>query len=241
MAAPFRRDARVTFAVALWVRICVAAWAAARIPPTADATFYQQIADRISQGLGYTWLWPDGAVTYAAHYPVGYPALVAAVYAVTGPDLVAAMLLNALLGALGAFAAHRLAARALPTDDGRGRRLALAAGLLVALHPGLVAYTPALMTEGVVAALVTCAAAVAAWARDRSSGMGRVVAVGLVVGVATLVRPQSLVLAPAFGAPRRRSAGLPHGRGAAPPGRWRRPRSPRSSSAPRGPRATACA
>ncbi len=187
-------DGLAVFAIALAERLSVVSWAGSRIPPAADGTYYQQIAARLAAGLGYTWLWPDGAVTYAAHYPVGYPALVGAVYAFTGPRPVGAMVLNALLGALAAFAAHRLVARAAPAR----RRLALAAGLLVAFHPGLVAYTPALMTEGVTAALVTCAAAVAAWARDRR-GLLPAVAIGLVVGLATLVRPQSLVLAPFFG------------------------------------------
>src|SRR5262249_7485196 len=71
MPPPARRHALLPFAVALDVRLAVVAWAAARFPPAADATYYQRIAERISQGLGYTWLWPDGAVTYAAHYPVG--------------------------------------------------------------------------------------------------------------------------------------------------------------------------
>jgi 4-amino-4-deoxy-L-arabinose transferase-like glycosyltransferase len=186
-----RRDALLTFAVALAARLAVVAWAWQRIPPAADGTYYERIAERIAQGLGYTWLWPDGVVTYAAHYPVGYPAFVGAVYAVTGPHPVAAMTLNAVLGALAALAAHRLAARCM------GPRRALLAGMLVALHPGLVAYTPALMTEGVTAALVTAAAAVAAWARDRRAAAA--IPVGLVVGIATLVRPQCIVLAPLFG------------------------------------------
>jgi 4-amino-4-deoxy-L-arabinose transferase-like glycosyltransferase len=185
------RDAIAVGSVALLLRLAVVAWAASRIPPTADGAYYQRIAERISQGLGYTWLWPDGAVTYAAHYPVGYPALVAAVYTVTGPRPAAAMVLNALLGALSALAVHRLALRAASP------RLALVAGLLVAIHPGLVAYTPAIMTEGVTASLVACAAAAAAWARGRAPAA--VLVVGAIVGVATLVRPQSLVLAPAFG------------------------------------------
>jgi len=182
--------------VALAARLAVVAWAASRIVPIDDAAFYVRIAERIAAGLGYTWLWPDGSVTPSAFYPVGYPALVGAVFAVAGPRPGAVMVLNAALGALGAFAAHRLALRATPS-----RRLALAAGLLVALHPALVAYTPVLMTDGVVAALVTCAAAVAAWARDREGlrpGAAGA-AVGLVLGVATLVRPQSIVLAPLFG------------------------------------------
>ncbi|MFT3764952.1 MAG: hypothetical protein QM820_05455 [Minicystis sp.] len=190
-------------ALALFARLAVVAWAAARIPPAADGTYYQRIADRIAQGLGYTWLWPDGVITYAAHYPVGYPAMVGAVYAITGPRPGAAMILNAFLGALAALAAHRLALRAAGPFNARNRNIALAAGLLVALHPGLVAYTPALMTEGVTASLLTCAAAVVAWARDRDPAAPRsalpIVAVGLVLGLATLVRPQSLALAPIFG------------------------------------------
>ena len=185
------RDSIAVTVVALLARLAVVAWAASRIPPTADGTYYERIAERIAQGLGYTWLWPDGAVTYAAHYPVGYPALVAAVYAVTGPIPAAAMILNAALGALSALAVHRLALRATSP------RLALVAGLLVAIHPGLVAYTPAIMTEGVTASLVACAAAAAAWARGRAPAW--VLVVGVILGVATLVRPQSIVLAPAFG------------------------------------------
>jgi 4-amino-4-deoxy-L-arabinose transferase-like glycosyltransferase len=209
-----RRGAALTLAVALAARLSVVAWAAHRFPPTADGTFYQRIAERIAQGLGYTWLWPDGAVSYAAHYPVGYPALIGAVYAFTGPRPVEAMVVNAALGALGALAVHALAARCARP------KVALAAGLAVALHPGLVFYTPALMTEGVTASLVACAAAVTAWARDRRWGetphapcvgdrlgtdaprrasIAAAAAVGLVVGLATLVRPQSLVLAPIFG------------------------------------------
>jgi Dolichyl-phosphate-mannose-protein mannosyltransferase len=194
-AAPSRRDAWGVAALALAVRLAVVIWAASRFPPTADGTYYQRIAERVAQGLGYTWLWPDGAVTYAAHYPIGYPGAVGAIYALVGPRPAAAMILNAALGALAAYAAHRLAARA------GSRRIALAAGLLVALHPGLVAYTPALMTEGVVAALLAIAAGVAAWTRDRpaSRWMG-IAALGLTLGAATLVRPQSLALAPLFAA-----------------------------------------
>lgn len=202
LAGHHRRDAVAVTLLALLVRLAVVAWAAvSHFPPAADGTYYQRIAERIGQGLGYTWLWPDGAVTYAAHYPVGYPAIVGATYAlidrypflgrVLGPPPVAAMLVNAFFGALAALAAHRLAARAA------GPRLALAAGLLVAVHPGLVAYTPALMTEGVTASLVISAAAIAAWARERGT-LSAAAVLGLVVGVATLVRPQSILLAPLF-------------------------------------------
>jgi len=195
--APSRRDAWVVALVALASRAAVVAWAASRFPPAADGSFYSTIAGRIAAGLGYTWLWPDGAVTFAAHYPVGYPAMVGAIYAVFGAHPGAAMGLQAALGALAAVAVHRLAARA------GSRRAAMIAGLLVALHPGLVAYTPAFMTEGVTAALLACAAWTIAAVRDSlevASGRRRAIALtiaaGLLMGAATLVRPQSIVLAP---------------------------------------------
>ncbi|WP_437586633.1 hypothetical protein [Sorangium sp. So ce1000] len=189
-----RRDGGAIFALALAARIAVVVWAAGRFPPTADGTYYQRIAERIAAGLGYTWLWPDGVVTYAAHYPVGYPAAVGALYAVLGAHPAIAMLLNAVLGALAALAVHRLAARAAP----RSRAVPALSGALVALHPGLVAYTPALMTEGVTGSLVACAAWASARARERRPAPAPFAVIGLLLGAATLVRPQALVLAPLF-------------------------------------------
>lgn len=180
-------------AVALASRLAVALWAWSRFPPVADGVYYQIHAQRLADGLGYTWAWPDGSVTHAAHYPVGYPALVSLVYRVLGTGPGGAMLLNAIVGALGAVAIHRAA---LATTSPRA---ALGAGLVFALHPGLVSYTPALMTEGITAALI----AVALWAAVtlRSATGVRwpaLVALSLVVGAATLIRPQSIVLAPLF-------------------------------------------
>ncbi|WP_437275683.1 hypothetical protein WME90_31135 [Sorangium sp. So ce375] len=189
-----RRDGGAIFALALAARIAVVVWAAGRFPPTADGTYYQRVAERIAAGLGYTWLWPDGAVTYAAHYPVGYPGAVGALYALLGAHPAVAMLLNAVLGALGALAVHRLAARAAP----RSRALPALSGALVALHPGLVAYTPALMTEGVTGSLVACAAWASARARERRPALAPFAVIGLLLGAATLVRPQVLLLAPLF-------------------------------------------
>ncbi len=193
-------DALAVAGVALAARLAVVAWAGARFPPAGDGVYYQRIAERIAAGQGYTWLWPDGAVTFAAHYPVGYPAALGAVYAIVGPGIVAAMVVNALIGALAAVAAHRSVH--LGTSHRAG---ALAAGLLVALHPGLVAYTPAVMTEGAAAALVACAVwaashACAVAARSAPAPWGPIALVGLVIAAATLVRPQCLALAPLIGA-----------------------------------------
>ena len=186
-------DALWLGALALLLRGLVVLWAKDRFPPADDGSFYHVVAQRIAQGAGYTWLWPDGAVSYAAHYPVGYPALLGAAYRVFGARPVVGMAANALLGGLSAFAAQRAVAS-------RGtRRQALIAGLLIALHPGLVFYTPALMTEGVTAELLV----VAAWLTLRvGSGAGtawRLTVLGACLGVLTLVRPQLLVMAPVFG------------------------------------------
>ncbi|HQY61947.1 MAG: glycosyltransferase family 39 protein [Myxococcales bacterium] len=177
--------------VALVARGLVVAWAAPRIPAAADGTYYHTFAERLSRGAGYTWAWPDGAVTYASHYPVGYPALLALPYRLFGAHAGVAMAVNAVLGALLAVSLFVALSRAA------SRGLALGGALVVALHPALVPYTPALMTEGVTTTLVAAACAVGLASRRRSL-LGLAVA-GLLLGAATLARPQCIVLAPAFG------------------------------------------
>jgi hypothetical protein len=177
---------------ALAVRLLVVLYAAGRFPPADDGTYYHVVAGRIARGLGYTWAWPDGAVTYAAHYPVGYPALVAVGYALFGELPVVAMSLNALVGALGTAATHALASRVA------NRRGAGLAGLLVAFEPALVLYTPALMTEAVAGALVIASAAVAT--SMRGTLLLRTLGTGIVLGLAILVRPQLVLTAPGVGA-----------------------------------------
>ncbi|HEX6272040.1 MAG TPA: hypothetical protein VFZ53_03335 [Polyangiaceae bacterium] len=187
-----RRDALLVVGVAFAARFLIVLYAHGRFGPADDGTFYHVVASRIAQGLGYTWLWPDGAVTYAAHYPVGYPALVGAAYAAFGAHATVAMLVNGAFGVLAAFAAHRLVAGSAP------RRAALAAGLFVALEPALVFYTPALMTEGVAGALFLAAGSVAAAPLPRRPFVRSALS-GLVLGVAVLVRPELLLLSPVLG------------------------------------------
>lgn len=195
MRSPGTRDAWIVTGLALAARLGVVAWAGSSIPPAADGTYYHVLAARIAGGEGYTWLWPDGVVTHAAHYPVGYPALIGVAYAAFGAKPVVAMIVNAIIATAGAWAAYDLLRRAT------SRKLALAGGVVAALHPALVPYTAALMTEGVTAGLVAVAAALA----DRASAAtprrawGWIVASGVVMGVATLVRPQVIVLAPVLG------------------------------------------
>ena len=187
------RGAWIAAAIALLVRIGVLAWAGSRFPPAGDGVYYDTLARRLAGGHGYTWLWPDGAVTSVAHYPVGYPAILAAAYAAIGAGPRAAILVNAIFGAAMAFAVHRLVLR-----GGASRRAAMGGALAVGLHPALVPYTAAVMTEGIAASLLVVAAASARGRFDRRwIGWGLA---GLALGVATLVRPQCLAFAPLLGA-----------------------------------------
>ncbi len=192
-AARYLGDACWLAAFSLAVRVLIVVWAHNRFPPADDGTFYHAVAQRIAYGEGYTWLWPDGAVTYAAHYPVGYPALIGAAYAIFGAGPAVAMGLNAALGAFAVFAAQRIVIRR------NSRTLALIAGLLLGLHPGLVFYTPALMTEGVAAELLVVAVWLALRVGDRGRPAWRLVALAACTGILTLVRPQLLVMAPLLG------------------------------------------
>jgi hypothetical protein len=191
----FAGDAWALAGLALALRLSLVAWAASRFAPAEDGKYYQIVAWRIARGLGYTWLWPDGVVTYAAHYPVGYPALLGGLYWLFGPHPWLAMALNALLGSLAVAGVVRLASTVAT------RRGAVIAGVIAALHPTLLFYTPALMTEIVSASILAIGAWVALAARQASRGRKTVAIVGLalLMGVAMLVRPQQIVFAPLLG------------------------------------------
>jgi 4-amino-4-deoxy-L-arabinose transferase-like glycosyltransferase len=174
--------------VALLPRLYVAiAWSK---EPVWDGHYYHLGAERLAQGLGYSedviaagqTLWKPWI-----HYPVGYSLFLAPFYFLFGPKLLIAPILNALIGAVTAAAAHRFGRYYLPPG-----RAALAGGL-VALHPGLIAYSPLVMTE-LLAALLLLAAGLA-MLRFREGYRGIVLA-GLALGVATLVRPASLLVLP---------------------------------------------
>lgn len=180
------------FVLALLPRLYVAVmWAR---EPVWDGHYYDYGARRIAAGLGYS----DDLFVGAhavwhpwCHYPVGYSALLGAVYRVFGSGPHVATITNAVLGACLAAVVHRLARYALSSVRAR------IAGLLVALSPGLILYSALLMTEPIAALGITVAAWLAVRERDRRPLRGAVLA-GLAIGLTTLVRPQSVVCAPAI-------------------------------------------
>jgi dolichyl-phosphate-mannose-protein mannosyltransferase len=176
------------FVVALAPRLYVAlAWGG---EPVWDGHYYDFGARRIAAGLGYSDDRSVGGLLVWhpwCHYPVGYSAFLAGFYRVFGATHAVAGVANALVGATLAWVTWALARHGLSPARAR------AAGLLVALHPGLVLYAGLVMSEPL-AAMLTLAAF---WLAVGDSQPRRGLAVGaLVLGVAALVRPQALLCAP---------------------------------------------
>ena len=174
-------------AVALLPRLFVAiAWAR---EPVWDGHYYHFGAERIAQGLGYSEDVLAGGQTLWkpwVHYPVGYSALLGLVYKIAGSSLVVAPVVNALLSAATVAVVHRFARYSLSENRAR------IAAAFTALHPGLIAYTVVVMTEGLAALLLLAAGLVAL----RFRGIRGLLGAGALLGLATLVRPSSLLAAP---------------------------------------------
>ncbi|MBN2191699.1 MAG: glycosyltransferase family 39 protein [Polyangiaceae bacterium] len=199
--AAFRYSPDVAFTVtvvlvALLPRLFVAiAWAH---EPVWDGHYYDFGAERIAAGFGYSEdVMVNGQPVWKpwSHYPVGYSAFLAAGYATCGRLVewlfgsrsYVAPLGNALIGALTAGAVHRLARYFMNPTRAR------IAGAITALHPGLIVYTAVLMSEPLTAfLLVTTGWTAVAW---RGSVRGVLLA-GVILGLATLVRPSALLAAP---------------------------------------------
>ena len=119
-----------------------------------DSVWYDTSAKHLAAGDGYvfdptvwyagddTRVYPDdNALTPTALWPPGYPVTLAAIYYVTDNSLWAGRLFNVLCGALTAVLVYAIARKLF------GRSEAKIAGLLMALLPGHVYFTPLLMSE----------------------------------------------------------------------------------------------
>jgi hypothetical protein len=174
--------------VALLPRLFVAiAWAR---EPVWDGHYYHLGAGRIAAGLGYS---EDVLIRGVSvwkpwtHYPVGYSALLGFFYRIFGDHLLVGPLLNAVLGAATALLVHRIALHHLSVERAR------VAGGLAALHPGLIAYCPLLMTEIPSAFMLV----LLLWTLLRFRGRRQAVIFGgLIIGALTLMRPASVLLVP---------------------------------------------
>ncbi|MCU0694677.1 MAG: glycosyltransferase family 39 protein [Polyangiaceae bacterium] len=191
-----RGDWLTTVAVglaALVPRLYVAvAWAR---EPVWDGHYYDFGAQRIAAGLGYSNdLVMGGQVVWHpwCHYPVGYSGFLAALYTLFGDGGLVAPVANAVLGMLIVMLTHRIALHMLSA-----RRARLAA-VLCAASPELVFYSPLVMTELLATFLPLLAGFTVLLHGARARLRGAALAGGI-MGLATLVRPQSLLFVPVLG------------------------------------------
>ncbi len=158
--------------------------------PTWDGQFYHRGAESIAQGFGYSepGVLDGKPVRFPwSHYPVGYSAALGAVYSWFGASARVALLFNAVVGALTAALTFAFA------FDLLGRNRARAAGVLVALHPGLVLYCALVMTEPLAGFLVLLTGYVA---RRFGRHPVSIVLCAILLAASSFVRPQSLLAAP---------------------------------------------
>jgi hypothetical protein len=201
-APPLDRRARwclaAIVAVGAFLRIV---WAFQAEAPVAlrDPVLYLVLSDHVASGDGYSYgAGPDQGAT--AYYPPGYPALLGAVVAAVRllPGDVStfgvAMGLNVVLSVATIGLVFVLARRLA------GPAVGLVAAGIWALWPNLIFHSGIVLTETLFLFLFVLLLIVALGHPEaaRAPGARRLVAIGLLFGLCLLVRPVTLVAAPAF-------------------------------------------
>jgi hypothetical protein len=170
---------RAMLLVALVALVLRLAFVIARDRPlVSDEVDYHRLATTLASTGHYS---EDGVPT--AYRPVGYPAIVAAVYSIAGPRPEAVHVLQAVVDAGSAVLLIAIAG---------GGVVGLLAGLFWALFPAAILYTDLLMPETVFT--VCLLGAVLLTRRGFPASGGRALAIGLLIGAATLIRPVALLL-----------------------------------------------
>ena len=179
------RDVAVVGAVSLVLRLAWVAWA--HPAPTSDFSWYFSVARRFAASGRYELA--DGQPT--AFWPPGWPFLLGGAMRGLGAQLWVGLVLQAVLASLLAMVLYLLAFRVLG-----GRAGAWASVLAWWVLPETWAWGSQLGTEEVFTLLLL--SALLLWSGRDQGGAWWLVGCSLCVGAATLVRPQALVLVPAF-------------------------------------------
>ena len=149
-----------------------------------DMMFYRNVAGNLAAGRGYRFFWKPTAM-----WPPGYPVFLAAVHLVAPGGWLAAQLAQAVLGTI-TCAGTFVLGRAI-----FGERAGLWAAALLAICPEAIAFTPLLLSETLFATLWTwwLVLLVTASRSAASATAARWLALGLLAGLATLVRGVGLL------------------------------------------------
>jgi len=152
------------------------------VEPVSDYAWYFKRALVMAAGQGYS---ENGVPT--AFWPVGYPAFLAGLFSVFGGSVLVGQIANLVLAAA-TFLLVYLTSRQVFRDESAAR-LAL---LLLAIYPNNIAYVALIATE----TLFTFLLLLATWLLLRSRSLPSLLAAGVVFGLATLVKSQTILLIP---------------------------------------------
>ncbi|MDG5487348.1 hypothetical protein NYR55_01725 [Sphingomonas sp. BGYR3] len=172
---------RVPFVAAILLAVILRAIFILAVPvtPDSDGAWYLLRAQEMAAGMGYQ---ERGHPT--AFWPVGYPALLAGALMLTGPTLTGPLIAN-----LMASAAITTLIGAMARGLGATRQAAVLSMLLYAVYPAHIVYTGVLAAETTSTAVLMAGVAALILGRGRA---GMAVVAGLLLGLATLMRPQSM-------------------------------------------------
>ena len=153
------------------------------VAPSSDAAWYYSRADMLARGLGY--LGDHGEPT--AYWPPGWPLALSLAFRAFGTSTLTVGLLNLVCAVVAAWLTYDLARRLFGSE--LGARIAV---LLLAVYPNSILYVPLALTEVFYTTLLLGGC----WLLIARKGAARLVIAGLVFGVATLVKAQTLVVVP---------------------------------------------
>jgi 4-amino-4-deoxy-L-arabinose transferase-like glycosyltransferase len=169
-----------------------------------DSVWYDTSARHLAAGDGYVfdptvWVTADGSRIYpdeeeltpTALWPPGYPVTLAALYLFTDDSLWAARILNIVCGALTAVLVYVIGRRLFGETPGR------IAGLLMAIFPGHVLFTPLLLSETYFLFLMTAtmAAFIFLILDRREPSPWALGAIGALAGATAMVRGEFVAFA----------------------------------------------
>lgn len=183
------RESLLMFLVALALRVAYV-WLAAGpgAQASSDAVTYDTIARHLASDIGFRLSGAGGTTYPTAFVPPVLPFLVGVLYRAIGhPDFFAALLMQAVFGALVAPVLAALGAAVFGSPVGR------VAGWLAAVHPLLVFFSGYLLTETTFTlALLLAIYTSMQWLKTPRPG--RAIGAGLMWGLAALTRPTALPL-----------------------------------------------
>ncbi|HYP18867.1 MAG TPA: glycosyltransferase family 39 protein [Chloroflexia bacterium] len=149
-------------------------------PITGDELQFHELAENLASGHGFTI-----AGSAVINRMPGYPVLLAGLYLVTGPSLVAARLLNTVLGALCVPLVYQLGKQLW------GQRVGLGAGTIFALDPFSMFWPQFLLSENLQILLVTLLGVLLTGAQ---SSILRAQLAGIVAALSILTHPGTLLV-----------------------------------------------